>query len=136
MFKSSSGQGDLNGFIDAGSHIEGKLCFEDTFRIDGKVTGSVISDGELIVGDRGEVDGEVKASRVFVSGIVRGVLRGEEKVEITSSGKVLADVFTPSLKIEQGAHFEGRCTMGKEEPKKKPASADRDKVTKMPIAKS
>ncbi|MEM1202033.1 MAG: polymer-forming cytoskeletal protein [Acidobacteriota bacterium] len=114
MFKgsSSSSQGDLNGFLDAGSHIEGKLKFEDTFRVDGKVTGSVISDGDLIVGDRGEIDGEVNVRRVFVSGIVRGQLRGKEKVEITASGKVWADITTPRLMIEEGALFEGHCSMG------------------------
>ncbi len=128
MFKSSSPQGDLNGFLDAGSHMTGELNFEDTFRIDGKFTGTVVSDGELIVGERGDVDGEVKVRRVFVSGTVRGSLRASERVEITAAGKVMADVFTPSLMIDEGAFFEGRCSMEK-------MASGHEKVTPMPLAK-
>ena len=143
MFKGSNSgsQGDLNGFLDAGSHIEGKLHFEDTFRIDGKLTGSVVSDGDLIVGDRGEIDGEIEVRRVFVSGIVRGDLRGTEKVEITATGKVLANIFTPRLTIEEGALFEGHCSMGsarKATEKSDDSAAGKEadgKIARMPIAK-
>ncbi len=128
MFKSSSSQGDLNGFLDAGSHMTGELNFEDTFRIDGKLTGSIVSDGELIVGERGDVDGEIKVRRVFVSGTVRGSLRATERVEVTSVGKVMADVFTPTLMIDEGAFFEGRCSMERME-------SGLEKVTPIPLAK-
>lgn len=111
MRKSAAVQGDLNGFLDAGSHMNGELRFEDTFRIDGKMTGNVVAEGDLIVGERGEVDGEVKVRRVFVSGVVRGVLKASERVEITAGGKVYADLFTASLRIEDGALFEGKCAM-------------------------
>ena len=132
-FKGSSAQGDLNGFLDAGSHMTGELNFDDTFRIDGRFTGSVVSDGDLIVGERGDVDGEVKVRRVFVSGIVRGVLRAAERVEITAVGKVRADVFTPSLTIDDGAFFEGRCSMDRlEEPSEKSGVP---KVAQMPLPK-
>lgn len=130
MFRSS---GDLNGFLDAGSHIKGELNFEDTFRIDGRLTGSVVSDGELIVGEGGDVDGEVNVRRVFVSGTVRGTLRASERVTIVASGKVFADIEAPSLKIEDGALFEGRCTM--ERHPSSSASSKPHKVTQMPLAK-
>jgi len=133
MFKGSSAQGDLNGFLDAGSHMTGELHFEDTFRIDGKFTGSVVSDGDLIVGERGDVDGEIRVHRVFVSGTVRGTLRAAERVEITAAGKVTADVYTPSLTIDDGAFFEGRCSM--ERLHQRPAEAGREKVAQMPFAK-
>ncbi len=133
MFKGSGAQGDLNGFLDAGSHMKGELSFEDTFRIDGKFTGSVVSDGDLIVGERGDIDGEISVQRVFVSGIVRGVLRASERVEITAVGKVMADVFTPTLTIDEGAFFEGRCTMAQLD---KPAEGrELDKVAQMPHIK-
>lgn len=111
--RSSSSQGELNGFLDAGSHIKGTLHFEDTFRIDGKVTGNVESDGHLIVGEKGEVDGEVDVRRVSVSGIVRGHLKARERLEITSLGRVYADCTTPILTVEEGALLEGSVFMEK-----------------------
>lgn len=110
---SSSQSGELNGFIDAGTHIKGTLHFEDTFRIDGKITGNVESDGHLIVGEKGEVDGEIDVRRVSVSGIVRGHLRTRERLEITSLGRVYADISSPILTVEEGAVLEGRCSMEK-----------------------
>lgn len=130
MFKSSGAQGDFNGFLSGGSHMTGELHFEDTFRIDGKLTGSVVSEGDLIIGEEGDVDGEIRVRRVFVSGTVRGVLRSSERVEITASGKVMADLYTPSLTIDDGAFFEGRCSMERLE--KESGEAGR-KVAQMPL---
>lgn len=139
MFRGSSSSdqqsvhGEVNGFLDAGSHMKGELHFEDTFRIEGKFTGTVVSKGQLIVGHKGEIDGEVRVDRVYISGTVRGALHVGERVEITSTGRVLADLFTPSLTIEDGAFFEGRCSMQKqgEEPSKDPS-----KITQLPVAKA
>lgn len=130
MFKTTGAQGDLNGFLDAGSHIQGELRFEDTFRVDGKVTGTIVSNGDLIVGERGEIDGEVKVRRVYVSGVLRGTVRAADRIELTSGGKVHADLFTPSLSIEDGAFFEGRCSM-----ERAAEAGERSNVTKMAIAK-
>lgn len=113
IFKSdgASGQGDLNGFLDRGSHLQGELRFETSFRVDGKVTGRVTSTGSLIVGDGGEVDGEVAVGRLFVSGVLRGSVKATGRIQVAPGGKVYADLVTPSLVIEDGAVFEGRCSM-------------------------
>lgn len=126
-----SARGDLNGFLDEGSHIMGELHFEDTFKVSGKITGSVVSKGgDLEIYDQGEIDGEVRVQHAIISGTVRGALRAA-KVEITSSGKVMADVYTPNLVIREGAFFEGRCFMRKELRAEGP---DREKVAQMPLA--
>ncbi len=111
MFKDSA-RGDLNGFLDAGSHIKGELHFEDTFRVDGSLKGKVVSKGDLVVGEQGEVDGEVQVGRAFVSGVVRGSISATNRAELTAGGKVYADIQTPTLVVEEGAHFEGNCRMG------------------------
>ena len=110
MFKENA-RGDLNGFLDAGSHINGELHFEDTFRVDGKLTGKVVSEGDLVVGEQGEVDGDIEVGRVFISGVVRGSVTAANRVELTAGGKAYADLATPTLVIEEGALFEGKCRM-------------------------
>ena len=114
IFKSEGKQGDLNGFLDGGSHLHGELRFDASFRVDGKLTGLVESQGDLIVGEAGEVDGEVRAGQVFVSGTVRGTIHALKKVQIAPSGKVFAEIDTPALVIEDGATFEGRCSMNRD----------------------
>jgi len=114
--RSGGSGGDLNGFLDAGSHIKGDLHFEDTFRVDGKVTGKVLSDGDLVVGVGGEVEGEVAVGRVFVSGILRGRIHASKRIEIAAGGRVYATLETPSLVIEDGAYFDGQSAMVRETP--------------------
>ena len=78
---------------------------------------------------------------MFVSGTVRGELRGKERVEITATGKVWADITTPRLMIEEGALFEGRCSMGSSQGAKasKGATGKSDsqegKIARMPAVK-
>jgi cytoskeletal protein CcmA (bactofilin family) len=114
IFKSEGKPSDLNGFLDSGSHVEGELRFETSFRVDGRFTGAVRSEGDLIVGEGGEVEGEIHVGQIFVSGTVRGSVRAARKVQISPNGKVYADLETPSLIVEDGAFFEGRCAMDRE----------------------
>jgi cytoskeletal protein CcmA (bactofilin family) len=114
MFKSDGKQSDLNGFLDKGSHLQGELRFDTSFRVHGSFKGTVTSDGELMVGEGGEVEGELKVGEVFVSGVLRGAVRASRKVHIAPTGKVFADLDTPSLVIDSGAFFEGRCSMSRD----------------------
>jgi len=114
IFKSDGKQSDLNGFLDCGSHLQGELRFDASFRVDGKLTGKVDSQGDLIVGETGEIDGEIKVGQIFVSGTVRGAIQAVKRVQIAPSGKVFAEIDTPALVIEDGAVFEGRCAMSRD----------------------
>jgi cytoskeletal protein CcmA (bactofilin family) len=112
IFKANNGAGgDLNGFVDRGSQLHGELRFEHSFRVDGKVAGKITSSGELVVGDSGEIDAEIEVGRIFVNGTVRGSVLAIKQVHIAPGGKVFARLQTPSLVIEDGAHFEGHCSM-------------------------
>ncbi|MEZ5330491.1 MAG: polymer-forming cytoskeletal protein [Thermoanaerobaculia bacterium] len=102
--------GELNGFLDAGSSIQGELHFEDTFRVDGRIAGKIVSKGDLVIGEGGEVDAEVQAGRVFVSGVLKGRVEAA-RIELAPGCRVHAELVTPSLVIEDGAFVQGRCSM-------------------------
>ncbi len=114
IFKSDGSASDLDGFLDAGSHLDGELRFKSHFRIDGKITGRVVSKGGLVVGEQGEVEGEITVGKVLVSGIVNGAIHASEQVAIVPGGRVFGDIDTPSLVIQDGGQFEGRCSMSRE----------------------
>lgn len=101
----------LNGFVDAGCTIRGELEFASSFRLDGRVEGTIRSKSELVVGDGGVVDGEVEVARCLVGGEVRGVLRASDQVVLNSTARVWADIHTPTLVMEEGAFLEGKVTM-------------------------
>lgn len=114
IFRSENPDGDLNGFVDAGTRFRGELEFETTFRVEGKVEGSVVSSGTLVIGEGGEVDGDVRVGQLFVSGVVRGSVKASRRIQLCAQGKAFADLETPSLVIEDGAIFDGRCSMTQE----------------------
>ena len=136
IFKNEGKQSDLNGFLDTGSHINGELRFETTFRVDGKLAGVVRSAGDLVVGEGGEVEGEIEVGQVFVSGVVRGTIRATRRVQITPTGKVFADLETPALIVEDGALFEGRCAMAPAAPASAAASSRKEPAKPAASAKA
>jgi cytoskeletal protein CcmA (bactofilin family) len=109
--------GDLNGFLDRGSAFKGELEFEDTMRIDGKFNGRIVSKNELIVGESAHIEGDVHVGRIAISGTVVGKIVAAQRVEIHRNGKVYSDIDTPALVIEEGAIFQGNCTMGERDRK-------------------
>lgn len=107
----SSSPGDLSGFLDVGSHFEGELKFDHSFRVDGKVIGKVLSDGDLVVGEKGEIDGEIRVGRLFVSGLVKGEVYAAQRLSIHPRGRVEGTVHARALIIEEGGILEGQSSM-------------------------
>ena len=102
---------DLNGFMDVGTEFHGELRFRNTFRIDGKVKGRIVSENTLIVGESGVVDAEIECGVVSIRGTVSGRIQGRERIELLSGSKVRATLVSPRLVIEEGAFFQGDCEM-------------------------
>ncbi len=111
MFKNDDSRGELNGFLDSGSHLVGDLRFDDTFRVDGRLEGRIHSSGRLVVGETGEIEGEVHVAHVHVAGTIRGKVADAERVEIAAGGKIYGELRTRSLVVADGAVLEGSCSM-------------------------
>src|SRR5438874_7117821 len=73
--------GELNGFLDRGSSFRGELEFEDTMRIDGRFNGKIVTKNELIVGESAQIEGEVNAGRIAISGTIIGKIIATQRVE-------------------------------------------------------
>ena len=115
-FRGKSSTGDLSGFLEVGCHLEGELRFEQSFRVDGKVKGNVVSDGDLVVGERGVVEGDVRVGRLYVSGLVQGEVYVSKRLSIHARGRVQGEVHAAALVIDEGGVLEGRCAMAEGEP--------------------
>jgi cytoskeletal protein CcmA (bactofilin family) len=94
-----------------GSEFEGKLSFEGTVRVDGKLTGEIFTDDVLVVGEGAEVNAEVTVGSIVIQGTVRGNITAKRSVEIHSPGRVKGNINTPSLFVEKGVFFDGHCQM-------------------------
>lgn len=113
--------GILSGFVSSGTFVTGEVKFKAMLRIDGRLSGRITSPGgKLIVGAGGRVDANVDVSVAIVQGIVNGDLIASRRVELGRAARVIGNIQTPSLLIEQGAHFDGACRM-----RQQPANAEK-----------
>lgn len=93
----------------ADAPITGKLSFSAPTRIDGPLRGEVRSTALLVVGERGSVDGTLRAKEVLVLGIVRGDVHGSERVEIGPCGKIIGRIETRALVVAEGGVIDAAC---------------------------
>jgi cytoskeletal protein CcmA (bactofilin family) len=103
--------GEISTLLGRGTSFEGKLTFEGTVRVDGKLKGEVFSDDVLIIGEGATVEAEIDIGEIIIQGTVIGNIRARRSIEVLAPGRVKGDLHTPSLQIEKGVIFEGRSFM-------------------------
>jgi cytoskeletal protein CcmA (bactofilin family) len=113
LLRDHVGQDDISGFLAEGTEIHGEVRFRDVLRVDGKISGKVISEKELVIGESGEVEAEVDVGILSVSGKITGTIHVKEKLEIHPTGRVIGDLTLekPNLVIHEGGVFEGNIDM-------------------------
>lgn len=97
--------------LSSGVKIEGKLYSEGNVRIDGTIIGDVTVNGNLTLGDTSDINGELKAKNITMSGKVDGKVIASEKLILESKSKLKGDLFARILVIQEGALFDGTSTM-------------------------
>ncbi|MCO6500765.1 MAG: polymer-forming cytoskeletal protein [Vicingus serpentipes] len=98
--------------IRKGTEIKGDITCAGDIRIDGILQGSLISEGKLVVGTTGVIDGKVTCKNADVSGKIKAKLVVKELLQLKASANILGDINTNKLSIEPGANFTGTCNMG------------------------
>lgn len=101
----------INGLIDRGCSIEGKLTFDGTVQINGDFRGEIFSDGTLVVGPEARITGKIKIDTIVIEGRVEGTVEAQQKVEVHRGGSLIGDLTSPALAIEEGAVFHGQSQM-------------------------
>ncbi len=109
-------EGKLSGYVGNGTIVSGEITFKALMRIDGHLKGKIYSEeGTLIVGASGRVEANISVGSAIISGNVVGDIIASKKVELGKTASVTGNIQAPRLKIEDGATFEGSCTMLKKQ---------------------
>ena len=107
-------EGRLSGYVGSGTTLTGDTGFQAMLRVDGHLTGKVSSEnGTLIVGTGGQVDANIAVAEALVSGQVNGDIVATEKLQLGRTARVVGNIQTPRLTMDDGAILEGNCTMVK-----------------------
>ena len=98
--------------IGAGTTINGDVQSKGDIRIDGTLKGSITTEGKVVLGRGGVIEGDIVCKNAEVSGILKAKITVSQLLSLKTTAKLNGDIITNKLSIEPGAAFTGSCSMG------------------------
>ena len=88
--------------------VKGQIYSREDLTIDGEVEGTVeLQEHRLTVGVNGKVRASIKARELVVLGTIHGDVETTDKIDIRKEAKLVGDIKTARIVIEDGAYFKG-----------------------------
>jgi cytoskeletal protein CcmA (bactofilin family) len=101
--------------------IVGQIYSKEDLFVDGEIEGTVEAlEHKLTIGPHGTVHAGIKAREVVALGNITGNVEASDKIEIHKEAKLVGDIRTSRIIIEDGAYFKGSIDIVKPEPAKAP----------------
>ena len=97
--------------IGNGAVVNGPITLKGGIIIYGKVYGDIQTDGPLRITVSGQVFGSVQASDAHIGGSINGDITVSKKIVLGSKSEIIGDLIYRSLIIEDGAQFQGSCSV-------------------------
>lgn len=99
--------------------VKGQITSREDLTIDGEVEGTIeLHDNRLTVGPNGKVTANIKAREIIVLGQVNGNMDVTDKIDIRKEARLVGDIKSARVVIEDGAYFKGSIDIVKVEPPK------------------
>ncbi|WP_054696085.1 bactofilin family protein [Syntrophomonas palmitatica] len=116
MFKKDRPYQNIESIIAAGVEIKGDVAAQGSIRVDGAVEGKLNLKGDLVLGEKAHIKGEIRVNNIILAGKVEGTVHAGGRLEITSTGQMNGDIICSSISIEEGGILQGssRMSMNKE----------------------
>ncbi|MFY9728328.1 MAG: polymer-forming cytoskeletal protein [Bryobacteraceae bacterium] len=97
--------------------IVGQIFSKEDLYVDGDLEGTVeLLEHKLTVGPNGNIHAGIKAREVIALGTIQGNVEGADKIEIRKDARLVGDIRTARIVIEDGAYFKGSIDIIKPEP--------------------
>ncbi len=99
--------------IGPGMRVEGDLSTDGTVRIEGSIHGTIRAGKAVVLGQSGEVIGDIHTQDAVIGGRVVGTVVAESRLELQSSSVVEGEIRARAehLQLEEGARFNGQIRM-------------------------
>jgi cytoskeletal protein CcmA (bactofilin family) len=102
--------GTFQSCIGKGTKVSGKLTFREPARIEGEAEGEISGD-EIVIAPGAIVSARIAAVRLTIGGNVSGEVIARERIELLPTARLRCTLTTPTLVLNEGAHFDGECKM-------------------------
>ena len=104
-----SGAGNI---IGKGTHLEGSITTIGNLRVEGKITGGINAKAKVVLSNSSFVKGNIIAQNAEIGGGVQGTVEALELLILKPTAVIHGDIIARKLVFEEGAKFNGKCTMG------------------------
>ncbi|MCG8403846.1 MAG: polymer-forming cytoskeletal protein [Phycisphaerales bacterium] len=90
-------------------HCQKRVTLE-SLRIVGAHPGKTLATcGDILIEQTSQLNIEISANNVIVSGRVRGSVSANESIEVTPTGQVFGDVKAATIVVQEGGVIQGKC---------------------------
>jgi cytoskeletal protein CcmA (bactofilin family) len=104
--------------------VNGQIFTKEDLYVDGDVEGTIESqDNKVTIGPNGRVQAGIRAREVVILGQVQGNVEAADKVDIRKDAKLVGDIISARISIEDGALFKGSIDIRKPDAKSSSAPA-------------
>ena len=105
----SGGESSSVAVIGKGMVIRGQVKSGEHIHVDGEIDGNLLLPGyDLTASTQARIRGDVSAREVETAGVIEGNVDATKKITIRKGGRLLGDLRTPGIVIEDGAYFKGK----------------------------
>ena len=111
MFQSEKPESKTSSILGPELEIHGDVKVSGSLLIYGKVFGSIQSSGAVRTANGSVVNGNIAAKEAAIGGKVDGDLDIEKKVTLGDTSFLTGNLKAAILTIEEGAKFDGVCSM-------------------------
>ena len=105
----------VDSVIGKATSLQGTLTSQGSIRIDGRVEGEIIGEGDVFIGQEARVQAKIRARHVVVAGELKGDVEAGGKLEIASTGTVVGNVKVSHLVVGEGGVLEGTSTFRRQQ---------------------
>jgi len=103
--------GNEETIIAHGVRVEGDFVSQGGVLIEGEVSGTIQTAGDLRVGTDAKIRADVTAANAVVAGEIRGNIQIADRLELLESAKMIGDMTASVLSVSAGAQVNGKVTM-------------------------
>jgi cytoskeletal protein CcmA (bactofilin family) len=101
----------VDAVLGKGTKVVGSLLFSGAVEIDGEVEGEINAKEKMTVGDSAVIKAKISAADLIIKGTVHGDVLASRSLVLKKPAKVYGNISSPTLSIEEGVLFEGKCAM-------------------------
>ena len=98
-------------FLGQGTKVVGNLSFSGQVELDGNVEGEINAQDKLTIGESAVIKAKVIGVEIIVKGTVHGDIHASKRLSLLRPAKIIGNIVSSNLSIEEGVVFEGQCSM-------------------------